>query len=250
MKVFLIKAKARLKGNLKILLAELKSLTGKFGKVCVLYPIQFSELCKKIEKSIGKKAKARLCFSQMVGCVLPCKADAYVYVGDGLFHPLSIAKLQMQQLLEEKLEKAEEIDFRFVLKPIYVFNPLNNSFFSLQEQHAKEIEKLVDGIKARWLKFNLAKSYGIIVSIKPGQKNMKVALEIKRLLLGLGKKAYLFLADTIREEELANFNIDFWINTACPNVEMPGMCNAREFFVFYRMLAHKASHKKEKANRD
>jgi diphthamide biosynthesis enzyme Dph1/Dph2-like protein len=249
MKVFLIKAKARLKGNSKILLAELKSLTEKFGKVCVLYPIQFSEPCKKIEKSIGNKAKA-LCFSQMVGCMLPCKADAYVYVGDGLFHPLSIAKLQMQQLLEEKLEKAEEIDFRFVLKPIYVFNPLNNSFFSLQEQHAKEIEKLVDGIKARWLKFNLAKSYGIIVSIKPGQKNMKVALEIKRLLLGLGKKAYLFLADTIREEELANFNIDFWINTACPNVEMPSMCNAREFFVFYRMLAHKASHKKEKANRD
>jgi diphthamide biosynthesis enzyme Dph1/Dph2-like protein len=245
MKVFLIKAKARLKGNSKILLAELERLTEKFDKICVLYPIQFSELCKKIEKSIGNKAKA-LCFSQMVGCMLPCKAEAYVYVGDGLFHPLSIAKLQMQQLLEEKLEKAEEIDFRFVLKPIYAFNPLTNSFFSLQEQHAKEIEKLVDGIKARWLKFNLAKSYGIIVSIKPGQKNMEVALEIKRLLLGLGKKAYLFLTDTIREEELVNFNIDFWINTACPNVEMPGMCNAREFFVFYRMLSKAKSHKKAK----
>jgi|GEM_PF-974260 len=250
MKIFLIKAKAKLKGNSKILLAELERLTEKFDKVCVLYPIQFSEPCKKIEKSIGNKAKARLCFSQMVGCVLPCKADAYVYVGDGLFHPLSIAKLQMQQLLEEKLEKAEEIDFRFVLKPIYAFNPLTNSFFSLQEQHAKEIEKLVDGIKARWLKFNLAKSYGIIVSIKPGQKNTKAALEIKRLLLGLGKKAYLFLTDTIREEELVNFNIDFWINTACPNVEMPSMCNAREFFVFYRMLANKASHKNEKAKKD
>ncbi len=62
---------------------------------------------------------------------------------------------------------------------------------------------------------------GILVSIKPGQENLKQAIELKKKIEKSGKsdkKAFIFIADIISIEELENFTCKAWINTACPNI--------------------------------
>ncbi len=51
---------------------------------------------------------------------------------------------------------------------------------------------------------------------KPGQFKLDEALKLKKKT---NKKAYIFLADNITEEELENFNLPIYINTACPRID-------------------------------
>lgn len=252
MKFFLVRGTAKISLGKKIK-KELKNLTKLHEKFCILYTAQFYDTFKKINKIFLSRVKCR---GQMTGCAIEktCKlgiansnvndVDAIICVCDGLFHPISIAK----ELLDAEFARKKTF-FLSLPIPIYIFNPFSQTITRLEE---KEIVKLINLMKARWLNFNLAKNFGIIVSIKLGQENFDVAVKIKELLEKEFSKnvknrkdsnrkrgAYLFLADMIDIDQLQDFCIDFWINTACPAFsveENTKMCNTKEFFIFLDML--------------
>jgi 2-(3-amino-3-carboxypropyl)histidine synthase len=210
--------------NLEKVIAYFKNR--KIEKVCLFYPLQYKNICDEIGKSLQKYFY--VVKKQITGCNIELEnVDAYVYVGDGLFHPLSIIKEQIDNFIMKN--KSFEIE----LKPVFILNK------SLRLIEKSEIENQINCIKARWLNFNKARKIGVLVSVKPGQQNLKQALEIKNRLREIKKEAFLFLCNEINQNEFMNFDIDFWINTACPQLSVENhknMCNAKEFFIFYKLL--------------
>jgi len=73
--------------------------------------------------------------------------------------------------------------------------------------------------KASYVRFLNANKIGILISTKPGQENLKKALEFKKKQKL--KKSYLFIANNIDGAEFENFpQIQSWVNTACPRLDM------------------------------
>lgn len=178
------------------------------AKVGLASSIQFIDSLPIIKKQLDKENNIQK--TTIAGQVLGCnvknaekvknKVDAFLYIGDGQFHPLGIT-------IKTK-------------KPVFTFNPFNNKFKKIKEQEIKDYEKRK---KAALIKFLHADTVGIIVSTKPGQyydinnpKNKIRQLEKKYK----DKKFYTFIADTIDYKQFDNFPfIQAWINTACPRIE-------------------------------
>ena len=72
--------------------------------------------------------------------------------------------------------------------------------------------------KAAYVKFLNADKIGILISTKPGQQNLKKALDFKKSMNN--KKPYLFIANNINTNEFQNFGLTSWVNTACPRLDM------------------------------
>ena len=125
------------------------------------------------------------------------KVDAFLYIGDGKFHPLGLAMKTN--------------------KDVFCFNPINNYFSRTNKKEINEYKKV---LKIKKIKFLSAENIGILISTKLGQNNLKKALEIKKKLEKKDKKCYIFCFGTLNLNELENFPfIDFWVNTACPRIE-------------------------------
>lgn len=235
-KIFLIKSiykfkKREINEKIKQLSKELKKRQIK--SIGLLYTINFFDFVRQ-SKNILKQNFKLVYESQITGCSfgsLPkTKVDAFVYIGDGLFHPLNFVKEQINLVFErEKIFPTTN-----QLEKIYLFNPFSPSFSELSK---KEIEAQINALKARWFNFNNAKVYGIVTSIKPGQIDLEKAVAIKKVLEQEKKRAFLFLGDNLSLEEFQNFNIDFWILVACPGLGIEGkkLCTSREFFIFEKL---------------
>ena len=63
-----------------------------------------------------------------------------------------------------------------------------------------------------------AKNVGILVSTKPGQQKITKAIELKEKLPN--KRKYLFIGNELDTKEFENFQLDCWINSACPRMDM------------------------------
>src|SRR3989344_2102792 len=70
-----------------------------------------------------------------------------------------------------------------------------------------------------------AKKIGILVTIKSGQQYLNSALKLKALIESKeqnqeqGKKAFIFIDDTLDLKALENYPfIEVWVNTACPRI--------------------------------
>ena len=65
-------------------------------------------------------------------------------------------------------------------------------------------------------KYLHAKTIGIIVTTKIGQKNLMRALELEKKT---DKECYIFACDELDMSQFENFNfVQFWVNTACPRI--------------------------------
>lgn len=156
----------------------------------IVYSIQYKNLAQVVLKELKNRVKI-LGFSQVLGCAkLSTKADAILLVGEARFHALNIAVSSSREVL--------------------VFD--NHSISRVSK---KEIEAEKSRERGKYLKFLSSRAIGILVSLKPGQKNLGTALKLQKELEKQGKKAYIFIADNIDTRELENFPIDIWINTAC-----------------------------------
>ena len=163
-------------------------------KIFITYSIQYKETALEIKKILSKEHKV-LEIVQVLGCSkidfsknLP---EAILYVGSGKFHAVSLAiesGLPVYKLEKDKLIKI----FR------------------------KDIENFRKKQKVSYLKFLNAEKVGILVSTKPGQQNLKKALNLKIK----NKKSYVFLSNNLDINEFENFGLDSWINTACPRLDM------------------------------
>lgn len=204
MKVMFIEAKGKLEDiELDRLLLAVKD----FEKIGLVATVQFLNLFPQIKALLEKAGKTILVNNpkfhatkkgQILGCdasAAPEDADAIVYVGTGEFHPLGI----------------------LVQKPIITFNPFTGSAQRISE---KDIRKIQLQQQARIAKFNDAKTVGILVTTKPGQHEVQAKFtELRKNIEKIGKKVFVFMAETFSPQELENFpQIDVWVNTACPRI--------------------------------
>ena len=192
MKTFFIDSKSKLKISNSELVLILKSLP---KEILITYSIQYKDIANQIYTLLSKKNSIAHPV-QVLGCSklkLSKTIKAILLIGSGRFHASSLA-------LETKL-------------PIYILE--NKKITKISE---KEISNLEKKQKANYVGFLNAENIGILISTKPGQENLKKAIEFKKKCKN--KKSYLFLGNNLSVSEFENFGLDFYVNTSCPRLDM------------------------------
>lgn len=170
----------------------------KIGVVSTAQHLNQLDAVRKFLKSRGKQVWVG---GQVLGCrqasatAIESKVDVFLYVGSGLFHPLGL------------LAKTK--------KPVVVLNPYAGT---MAELPAVERERWLKRQRGRIAKALSADSYGVLVSTKDGQFNLKGAFSIMERLRSHGKRVFLFAGDELTPENLMPFKVDCWVNTACPRL--------------------------------
>ena len=192
METLFIPAKRKLNLNIK----KVEAISKKLPKnIALAYSIQYKKIAFEI-KEILSKTKTITKLVQVLGCSkpnFPKETRAILLIGSGKFHATSLA-------LETKL-------------PVYILE--HNHFEKLLK---KDIDVLRKRQKTAYLKFLHADKIGVLISIKPGQQNLKKALEFTKKIKN--KKSYLFIGNDINTNEFENFGLKSWVNTACPRLDM------------------------------
>ncbi|MDP3640536.1 MAG: diphthamide synthesis protein [Nanoarchaeota archaeon] len=125
--------------------------------------------------------------------------DAFLYIGDGKFHPLALAYGQKDAKL---------------FKEIICNDSIGKRFFIITK---KDIQDTLNRQRGTLLKFLSAKNIGVIITIKPGQEHLQPSLALEKKYSD--KKFYYFIDNTISFDQLENFPfVDVWVNTACPRI--------------------------------
>ncbi len=140
---------------------------------------------------------------QVIGCdysnakSIASDVEAFLFVGGGRFHALGVALSTS--------------------KPTIVADPYEKRVFSVDED-ARKI------LKQRWASIEeakKAKTFAVLVGLKPGQKKLEKALSIKEELEENGKKTCLFAIRNVTPEALMSFpTVDAYVNTACPRISL------------------------------
>ncbi len=132
---------------------------------------------------------------QLLGCSnMVFSAEAFLYVGDGRFHPLALAVYND--------------------KPVWQFNPRSGVLKQMKEEDITRFKMIR---KSAIAKFHSSEKVGILVSLKPGQNKMKLTGLLKEKYPE--KRFYTFIADTINFDGLEDFNfIDCFVNSACERI--------------------------------
>ena len=198
-KTLFIQAKQK---NLNITLskAELKKLP---KKILLLYSIQYKPLAESIKTQLQKSKIKIQKFQQVLGCSKISNPNKLpiLLISTGRFHAQNL----------------------YLQAPIiYILE--NNKIIQIPQS---EISEIKTKRKTALLKFLSADKLGILVSTKPGQENLKNALKIKQKIEkkpNNQKKVYLFISNNIGINQFENFNIDSWINTACPGLIVDNPC--------------------------
>ncbi len=191
----------RYKGKINLSNLDMGMLPKRIGLATTVQFIGFIDEIKQYLESKGKAVfvgKTRQGHDgQLLGCDIGCAyhikedVDAFLYIGTGKFHPLGIALN--------------------INKDVFCYEPINAVLSKIGRE---EVEKYNRKRKAAYMKFLEATEIGILVSIKPGQSNLRKALELKKQLKD--KNCYIFAFDTLDFNEAENFPfIQCWLNTAC-----------------------------------
>lgn len=140
---------------------------------------------------------------QVIGCdysnarSVAKNVDAFLFIGGGRFHALGVALA--------------------TLKPTFVADPYCEVAFRIDD----EVNKI---LRQRWAcvqEAQRAKVFGVLVSLKPGQKRFDEALNIKAKLEENGRSAFLFAANDVTPDALSEFpSIEAYVNTACPRLSL------------------------------
>ncbi len=160
---------------------------------CLNYIKNFLE-CNGKKVEIGKSK--RLYAGQILGCDVAAaqavehKVDCFLFISSGKFHPLGLKTEKPFFALDVEKQK---IDM------------LNTEKFAKQRMVAIELARD-------------ARTFGILVSTKPGQQNLKLAERIKNKLQKAGKNAHILVFDEIKPEKLGGLQLDAFINTACSRI--------------------------------
>jgi 2-(3-amino-3-carboxypropyl)histidine synthase len=181
-------------------LSELKGQ--KIGLITTVQHVhKLPEVCAFLE-SRGKtciigSGDSRIAYrGQVLGCNFSAArakiCDEYLYIGSGEFHPVGVALSTKKRVLAADPFSGEvhEVDISKILR-----------------QRSAVIAKSLD-----------AHIFGIIVSSKSGQKRIVRASSLKALAKKHGKEAYLIFIDLVTPDQLLQFKVDAFVNTACPRL--------------------------------
>ncbi|MEM3550392.1 MAG: diphthamide biosynthesis enzyme Dph2 [Candidatus Bathyarchaeia archaeon] len=148
---------------------------------------------------------------QVIGCdysnakTIAHDVEAFLFIGGGRFHALGLALS--------------------TFKPTVIADPFEKRAYLVDE----EAQKI---LKQRWACIQeamKAKTFAVLLGLKPGQVRLNEALDIRDKLGKTGKNAYLFAVREITPHMIMNFpTIDAYINTACPRIALNGTSNYRK----------------------
>jgi 2-(3-amino-3-carboxypropyl)histidine synthase len=150
---------------------------------------------------IGKKSGLAKMDGQILGCdystarSVAKSVDAFLFVGGGDFHPLGLAMRTR--------------------KKVIVADPYRNQIIDMESPARIAINR-------RWMAIEearKAKRYGIIIALKPGQRKISCANEIREKLRRSGRNSVLLATREVIPENLLNFqDIEAFVITACPRI--------------------------------
>ncbi len=186
-------------------------LLSNYGKIGLATTVQHLDTLKQARTILLKAGKTVIIGTceqmsypgQVTGCnygnvkSIADQVDAFLFIGGGIFHALGIALSTS--------------------KPTFIADPYDNRAFSIND----EAQKI---IKQRWACVQEAvnaKTLGVLVGSKAGQKHLDEALVIKEIAKQHEKTAYLLTVKEIIPETLLEFpSIDAYVNTACPRISI------------------------------
>jgi 2-(3-amino-3-carboxypropyl)histidine synthase len=160
------------------------------------------ELLTRAGKTVEVGDARRLPYAgQVVGCdfsnakSIAGEVDAFLFVGGGKFHAIGVALATS--------------------KPTVIADPYSGAAYKVEKEAQKILKQRFTSIQEA----KNARSFGVLVSLKPGQQHFEEALKIKEAAEKLGKTACLLAIREIHPDVLAEFpTIDAYINTACPRI--------------------------------
>lgn len=178
-------------------------------RLSLVFPIQHAKNAARVRKHLkkagfsvasGKGGSHTRADGQVLGCDGTAafsgdarSADTIVYFGGGKFHPTGIAPG----------------------KPVLCADPHLQDAYWITDEIARQ-EKRRNGAL---LAASQARTYGVLLSTKPGQMNTAGAQLAKKLLEKKGRRAEILVANEFSPLALANFlSFDAYINTACPRI--------------------------------
>jgi len=186
-------------------------LLSKYGKIGLATTVQHvqtldeaRELLVRAGKTVVVGDAGRVNYSgQVIGCdysnvrSVASGVEAFLFIGGGRFHALGIALSTS--------------------KPTIIADPYENRAYSIDEE-AQTV------LKQRWAcieEAGRAKTFGVLIGLKLGQKRLDEALKIKEIAEKNGKAAFLFAVREILPEVLMEFpSVDAYVNTACPRISL------------------------------
>ena len=186
----------------------LLSKWGKIGLATTVQHVQALDDAREILVRAGKTVvigdAGRMNYSgQVSGCdysnvkSIANDVEAFLFIGGGRFHALGIALSTS--------------------KPTIIADPYEKRAYSIDG----EAQKI---LKQRWAciaEAEHAKTLGVIVGLKPGQKRLDDALKIKEIAEKNGKAIFLLAIREILPESLMEFpTVDAYVNTACPRISL------------------------------
>jgi len=170
----------------------------KENTIGIVTTIQHTDILDSAKKFLESKGKTAIIGGQILGCWavaaegIEDKAEAFVFIGSGHFHPLALKGTK---------------------KPIYVIDVEKKTAEKLDTERFE---------KRRWAniyKARDARSFAILVSTKEGQKELLgVAEEIKKKIEAAQKKAIIIIMNELTEQKLLGIKADAFVNTACPRL--------------------------------
>lgn len=179
-----------------------------FKKIGLVTSLQYAGTLEDVKRKLERhgfeihmrKSKTSGVPGQILGCEhsaaldMEKAVDCFLFAGSGRFHPLGLASVTE--------------------KPVFFLDVERGRLEDLREELKKE--KIRKGLRTE--KARGCKSFGILVSTKPGQARPEEALKLKRMLEKKGKKAWIFVMDRITPEGLVGLSVDCLVNTACPRL--------------------------------
>jgi len=178
--------------------------------VGIVATIQWIEMLKEtinflekyeINGIIGKKCGLAQHNGQIIGCdystakIIEKDIDSYIVIGS-TFHALGLKLITEKSVIAIEPFIGKAIDIEDIAKKV-----LTQRYMKIQE-------------------FKKAKKIGILICLKPGQKNLKIAEKLKEIIEKNNKKSSLITINEIENIHLEEMNFDAYINTCCPRVSI------------------------------
>ena len=180
-------------------------------RVGLLATVQYLGLIPSVKGMLEKsgrtalvgKGDRRICHpGQVLGCnctaaeSISDEVDAFLFIGEGDFHPLAAA-FGMQ-------------------KPVLVLNPVTGEVRSMAETRDRILRRRFAAIQ----RASAANSFLVIQCSKAGQNRSAEADLMVRKLREHGKTAYKVILEEVTPMSLMAYRVDAFVNTACPRIAM------------------------------
>jgi 2-(3-amino-3-carboxypropyl)histidine synthase len=186
----------------------LMSSYSRIGLATTVQHVQVLDAVRELLVRAGKTVEVgdtrRLAYpGQVIGCdfsnvkSIATDVDAFLFIGGGKFHALGVALATG--------------------KPTIIADPYAATAYSVNE----EVQKILKQRYASIEEAGRAKTFGVLISLKPGQKHLEEALGIKAAVEKMGKTACLFALKEVLPEALMEFpTVEAYVNTACPRISL------------------------------